>query len=702
MLRRQFKIRGLDCAEEVAILKRQLGPVAGEANLAFDVLRGRLTVAGPVPEDSELLRLVGETGMSAELWDASRPEAARSRLRARLRDYLMIGSGLALLGGYAASAPVDRPLFAVAALLGGWFVLPKAWFSARHLRPDMNFLMTVAVCGAIAIGDWAEAATVAFLFAVSNSLEAWSVGRARRAVEALLKIAPYEVDLLLADGRTQATLVSAIEVGSHFRVPPGSRIGLDGEVVAGESEVDQAAITGESRLVGKEPGSEVFAGTINGNGSIDVRVTKRSTETTIAKVIRMVEQAQASRSPSESWVERFSVIYTPVVLVAAIAGALIPPLIFNQPWEPSIYQALVLLVIGCPCALVISTPVSIVAGLTAAAGKGVLIKGGKALEAAAHVRAIAFDKTGTITRGKPAVVGIFPLAGHTETELLEIAAALEAGSSHPLARAIYEHAQGQGLSPVPATDFRIIPGKGASALLAGSPYWLGSHRYLKERGEETPEVHSKLEELSASGHSVVVIGMADHVCGFIALADQLRDSVPSTLASLRALGVEQIMMLTGDNEGTARWVSAAAGISSFRAELLPADKVKMIEELVDRWQSVAMVGDGVNDAPAMARSTLGIAMGAMGSDAAIEAADVALMTDDIAHLPWLIGHARRTLRVIKQNIGLSLVVKFVFAALSFAGYASLWAAIASDMGVSLVVIANGLRLLHAPNKGKRG
>ncbi len=696
MIQRQFKIRGLDCAEEVAILKRQLGPVAGEANLGFDVLRGRLTVVGPVPEDAELVRLVAETGMAAELWDASRPEAPASKLR----DYFMIGSGVALLAGYAASAPLERPLFAVSALLGGWFILPKAWFAVRHFRPDMNFLMTVAVGGAMGIGDWAEAATVAFLFAVSNSLEAWSVGRARRAVEALLKITPDEVELLLADGRTQTTAVPEMEPGQVFRVPPGARIGLDGLVVAGESEVDQAAITGESRPVAKAPGAEVFAGTINGNGSLDVRATKRSTETVIAKVIRMVEQAQASRSPSETWVERFALIYTPVVLLTAVLVALVPPLFWGQAWQGSIYQALVLLVIGCPCALVISTPVSIVAGLTAAAGQGVLIKGGKALEAAAHLRAIAFDKTGTITRGRPAVAGIYPLAGHNEVELLEIAAALEAGSRHPLAKAICEHAQAQGLAPVPATDFKMVPGKGASARLAGVPYWMGSHRYLEERGEETAEVHAKLEELSASGHSVVVIGTAEHVCGFIALADQIRESVPAALAALRALGVEEIVMLTGDNEGTARSVATAIGLTDFRAELLPTDKLRMVGELVDRWQAVAMVGDGVNDAPAMARSTLGIAMGAIGSDAAIEAADVALMTDDIAHLPWLIGHARQTMRVIQQNIGLSLVVKFGVAALSFAGYASLWAAIASDMGVSLVVIANGLRLLRAarPNE----
>jgi Cd2+/Zn2+-exporting ATPase len=680
----------LDCAEEVAILKRQLGPAAGEENLFFDVLRARMTVRGPVPEEGELLRLVAETGMAAEPWEETRPEAPASNLR----DPFTLLSGLCLLAGYLVPFAVSNYLFGVAALLGAWFILPKAWFAARHFRPDMNFLMTVAVAGAIALGDWAEGATVAFLFAVSNSLEAGSIGRARRAVEALLKIAPEQVDLILAGGHTASTPVSQVDPGQVFRVSPGSRIGLDGLVVNGASEVDQAAITGESRLVPKEAGAEVFAGTINGNGSLDVRATKRSTETTIAKVIRLVEQAQASRSPSETWVERFALIYTPVVLALAIAVALFPPLLLGLAWQPWIYQALVLLVIGCPCALVISTPVSIVAALTGAARQGVLVKGGNALEAAAHLRAIALDKTGTITQGRPVVAGVFPLSGHSERELLEIAAALEANSTHPLARAIREHAAAQGLVPAPATDFKIVPGKGASARLAGEAYWLGSHRYLEELGQETPPVHEELEELSRSGHSVVVIGTADHVCGFIALADGLRERVATTLEELRSLGIEELIMLTGDNEGTAAAVAAASGITAFRAELLPADKLKVIEELVAKWGSVAMVGDGVNDAPAMARSSLGIAMGAIGSDAAIEAADVALMTDDIGRVPWLIRHSRRTLTVIKQNIGLSLSVKFVVAGLALFGYASLWAAIGADMGVSLLVIANGLRLLQ--------
>lgn len=686
---RQFKIRGLDCAEEVAILKRQLGPIAGEENLVFDVLRGRMTVQGAVPETPELVRLVAQTGMAAEPWEESRPEVPASNAR----DRFMVASGLLLLSGYLVPIPASHYLFGMAALFGAWFILPKAWYSLRHLRPDMNFLMTVAVSGAIGLGDWAEAAAVAFLFAVSNSLEAWSIGRARRAVEALLKIAPEQVDLLLADGRTQPTPAAAVEPGQKFRVSPGSRIGLDGVVVSGMSEVDQAPITGESQLVPKEVGSAVFAGTINGNGTIDVEATKRSTETTIAKVIRLVEQAQASRAPSESWVERFARIYTPAVLSAAILIALIPPLLFGQPWYPWIYQALVLLVIGCPCALVISTPVSIVAGLTGAAHQGVLIKGGKALEAAAHIKAIALDKTGTITSGRPAVAGIFPLAGHSEGELLSIAASLEAGSSHPLARAICDHSAQQGIIATPAVDFRALPGKGASAVLGGTAYWLGSHRFLEERGEETPDVHEKIEQLSASGHSVVVIGNAEHVCGFIALADQLREGIPGTLSALRKLGVAKLLMLTGDNQGTAQAVAAEAGITDLQAELLPADKLKVIEGLVAEYGVVAMVGDGVNDAPAMARATLGIAMGAIGTDAAIEAADIALMADDLSRVPWLIRHARRTIAVIKQNIGLSLSVKFVVAGLALAGYASLWAAIAADMGVSLLVIVNGLRLL---------
>ncbi len=721
--RTQFKIHGMDCAEEVAILRRELGSlVGGEQNLTFDVLQGRLTVSGSRPDASVIMDAVRRTGMRAELWqveNASAPVASRgwgARTVVTVASGVLTVAGLAahawLIGGVAAALGseglgatatiplIARVLYIGAVLSGAWFVLPKAWYSLRRLRPDMNLLMTIAVLGAIGIGEWFEAATVSFLFALSLALESWSVGRARRAVEALMKIAPETVSVVLPDGTTQATPSAQVSLGTVFRVPPGERIGLDGTVTQGTTEVNQAPITGESLPVTKEPGCVVFAGTINGNGLIEVRSTKIASDTTLAHVIRLVAESQGRRAPAEQWVNRFAQIYTPAVFAMAILVAAIPPLVFQQPWGAWFYQALVLLVIGCPCALVISTPVSIVAGLAAAARNGVLVKGGLALELPARLKAIAMDKTGTLTEGKPAVAKVVALNGHTEQELLERAGALEASSEHPLARAICEYVNSRGSRPELALDFTLIPGKGATAQLDGRLFWLGSHRFLEERGQETPEVHSLLDELSKTGHSVVVIGNETHVCGFIALADRLRPGVREVLVATHALGVPHVVMLTGDTEGTARTIAKQAGIDEVHAELLPADKVAVMESLVQKYGVVAMVGDGVNDAPAMARSSLGIAMGAIGSDAAIEAADIALMSDDLHQLPWLIAHSRRTVSIIRQNIALSLAVKFIFVVLAFSGHASLWAAIAADMGVSLLVIFNGLRLLNSTSQAR--
>lgn len=718
----QFKIHGMDCAEEVSILKRELRDLIGnESDLSFDILNGRMTlqVGGRLSAQQVIERVAG-TGMSAELWNGPAQRASRGETRSWWRDTrtaVTVLSGSLVAVGFCVHVVLSSSLFAafaaehvgaggvipipvrmlylLAVIAGAWFVLPKAWFSLRRFRPDMNLLMTVAVIGAVALGQWFEAATVSFLFALSLALESWSVGRARRAVEALMKIAPESVGVLESDGTIREELSASIPVGTLFRVRPGERIGLDGTVVQGTTDVNQAPITGESLPVTKEPESSVFAGTINGNGVIDVRSTKSASDTTLAHVIRLVEESQGRRSPAEQWVTRFAHIYTPTVFAVAILTAIVPPLLFHQPWETWFYQSLVLLVIGCPCALVISTPVSIVAGLAAAARNGVLVKGGLALETPARLKAIAMDKTGTLTEGRPSVAKVVALNGHTEQELIERAGAMECSSQHPLARAICDYVSARGLQPGPVADFTLIPGKGATARLDGRSFWLGSHRFLEERGQETQEVHSLLGELSAAGHSVVVIGNETHVCGFIALADRLRPGIPELLAAIRALGVRHIVMLTGDNEGTARTIAQQAGIEEVRAELLPADKVAAIESLVQQYESVAMVGDGVNDAPAMARASLGIAMGAIGSDATIEAADVALMSDDLHQLPWLISHSRRTLSIIRQNIVLSLAVKFVFVALAFAGHASLWAAIAADMGVSLVVIFNALRLLSS-------
>ena len=556
----------------------------------------------------------------------------------------------------------------------------------------MNLLMTIAVTGAVVIGEWFEAATVAFLFALSLALESWSVGRARRAVEALLELAPSTVRLVEPDS-TREVPADRAQVGSLFLVRPGERIALDGEVRKGESLVDEAPITGESLPVTKVPGASVFAGSINGDGALEVAATKPAGQTVLANIIRLVREARSRRAPSEQWVSAFARIYTPAVLGLAVIVWLVPPLLFGGSWGNWVYRALVLLVIGCPCALVISTPVSIVASLTAAARQGVLIKGGVFVEAPARLSAIAFDKTGTLTEGRPAVVEVVPLNEHTEQQLLAIAAGMESRSNHPLARAIVANAAERGIRPLPVQDFHAIQGKGATGRLDGRRYWLGSHRYLEERRQETPQIHAAFTALSEGGRTVVAIGNDEHVCGFIALADPIRPMARHVLDELRDLGIEEVVMLTGDNTGTAETIGGLAGVDQIRAELLPEDKVAAVETLLARHGATAMVGDGVNDAPAMARATVGVAMGAAGSDAAIETADIALMADDLSKLPWLVRHSRRTLRVIRQNIAFSLTVKAAFVALTLWGVASLWAAIAADMGASLLVIFNGLRLL---------
>lgn len=714
----EFKIHGMDCAEEVDVLRREIGPLVGGGNhLTFDILRGKMSVNTPVATAADIIRAVSRTGMRAEPW-MEEPRSGGERdvgLWSRHgRTIVTVVSGVMTVTGFLAHAALSggfrealgseglglahdvplaaRLLYAWGVIAGGWFVAPKALFALRRLRPDMNLLMTIAVIGAVIIGEWLEASLVTFLFALSLALEAWSVGRARRAVEALLDLAPTTVRVL-TDGRELEVPAEEASVGSVFVVRPGARIPLDGEVVRGNSEVNQAPITGESVPVLKEPGAQVFAGTINGNGALEVRSSKAASDTTLAHIIQMVGAAQAKKAPSEQWVERFARYYTPIVFASAILVFLVPPLVFGGGWQEWTYRALVLLVIGCPCALVISTPVSIVAALAASARNGVLIKGGVYVEAPARLNAIAMDKTGTLTEGRPRVSQVLPETGVSERELLEIAAAMESQSDHPLARAIVDFCKEKGIAPRGVANLTAIQGKGATGTIDGKSYWLGSHRYLEDRGEETPEVHSRLQQLG-SGQSVVVVGNEQRVVGMITLADAVRPESAKTVAELRRAGVAHVVMLTGDNNPTAHAIAKATGVDEVHAELLPEDKVNSVEMLVTKYQHVAMVGDGVNDAPAMARATLGIAMGAMGSDAAIEAADIALMSDDLSKLPWLVRHSRRALSIIRQNITLSLAVKALFVVLTFAGFASLWAAIAADMGMSLLVIFNALRLLR--------
>jgi Cd2+/Zn2+-exporting ATPase len=716
---RAFKVSGLHCAEEVAVLKREIGPVVGgEDRLAFDVLNGRVTVAEDAQRvpDRDILAAIKRTGMSARRWEPGREIDGSDERQRRQQVWLTALSGLCVLAGLAlhvwlaggfaealrlfsghAGQPMPLPeiaAYAFAIGFGARYVLVKAWHAARRLQPDINLLMVIAVAGAIAIGEWFEAATVAFLFALSLTLESWSIGRARRAISALLDLTPPIVHALSAGGEEREIAAAEAPVGTRFIVRPGERIALDGRIVLGTSMVDQAPITGESVPVVKEPGGEVFAGTINGDGALEVESTKAAEDTTLARITRLVEGAHSRRARVEQWVDQFARVYTPAVLALALAIFVVPPLLFDAAWDDWFYRALVLLVIACPCALVISTPVSIVAALAASARQGVLIKGGTYVEQPARLRAMAFDKTGTLSWGQPAVVAVVPFNGHSEQELIERATALEARSTHPLASAILEHGRKLGIGIAPADGIQVLQGKGVVGRSQGETFWLGSHRYLVERGQETGEVIDRAAALEQAGHTVVVIGNERQVCGLIAVADTVRPEAASVIADLRARGIEHLIMLTGDNRVTAEAIARQVGIDEVRAELLPEDKVGAVEELVSKYGTIAMVGDGVNDAPAMARASFGIAMGAAGSDAAIETADIALMADDLAKLPWLVDHSRRTLAIIRQNIAFSLAVKALFVALTFAGYATLWGAIAADVGASLLVVMNALRLLR--------
>ena len=717
--RAEFRVRELDCAEEVAALRGELTSRPGILALDFDVLNARLSVEyeNSVTAPPDIVAHVARTGMHAEPWQKAQVDEPVIWYRQK-RPVLTTASGLLLVSGMLihgmlagnflhalqglSTALPAIVLYISAAIAGAWLVVPRALSAVRRLRPDMNLLMCVAVVGAMALGDWIEAATTAFLFSLALLLEQWSLGRTRRAIAALLELTPPTARFVCPEhGTIEEQRVENIPLGATVVVRAGERIPLDGVVLKGQSHVSEAPITGESIPVSKREGSEVFAGTINGDGSLEFRVTKRAADTTLSRIVHLVQEAQSRRAPSEQWVERFAVWYTPAMLLLAVAIAAIPPLIFGANAGEWFYRGLVTLVIACPCALVISTPVTIVSALTAAARFGVLIKGGMALESAAHLQVVAFDKTGTLTRGQPAVQTIVPFSGHNSQELLERAKALEVHSRHPMALAVVRQADAEGIETVPVVEFRELSGRGAEGLIRGRLFWIGSHRLMHEKGAETPDVHARALEMEDAGHSVVAVGNDSHVCGLISIADEVRPDVSQTIRDLKQAGVRQVVMLTGDNEQTAHGVQKATGIDLYRAELLPEDKLHIVEDLVKQYGTVAMVGDGVNDAPALAQATLGIAMGAIGTAVAVETADVVLMADDLSRVPWLMQHARRALRVIRQNVAFALGLKLLFVVLTLCGMASLWLAIAADTGATLLVIFNGMRLLSANTPASR-
>ena len=714
-----FRIHGMDCAEEVATLNRVLTAIPiPESGLSFDLLNGKLTIKADCTQE-RIRAEISKTGMRATPWQEHLREEEQTKgfWAKHVREILCCTSGIAIVFAFVfhawdaglmsalaegdvqdfLHAPLAVILLLISVACGAAPVLPKAWYALRSLRADMNLLMIVAIAGALVLGEWFEAALVSFLFSLALLLETWSVGRARRAIATLMNLAPATARFRCGDcagDDFREAPIAEVPLNAIVKVLPGERIPLDGEVVHGATSVNQAPITGESIPVVKTAGDAVFAGTINNEGAFDFRVTRLAADSSLARIIRKVEEAQESRAPAEQWVERFARYYTPVMMLLALLVAALPPLLAGTPAAQSIYQALVLLVIACPCALVISTPVSIVAGLTTAARAGVLIKGGAYLEMPARLKVLAFDKTGTLTLGEPRVQRVLPSNDHTAEQLLAVAAGIESLSTHPLAQAIVRHAGETGVVYQPATHYTAIPGKGAEAVVDGRTYWIGSHRLFQERGHDCEATGCLAESIEDAGHTVVLVGTDSHVCGLISIADEARPESRGAIAALRQAGVRHIVMLTGDNERTARDLAALTGVDAYHASQLPEDKAERIVELAEKHGTTGMVGDGVNDAPAMAAAQLAIAMGAAGSDAAIETADIALMSDDLSRLPWLVGHSHRTLRVVQQNVAFALGLKAVVLLLALAGWGTLWLAILADMGASLLVIFNGLRLLR--------
>lgn len=611
----------------------------------------------------------------------------------------LTGVGLFLNWMHFGPAWLGTVTFALATLAGGMLVFPAAWKALLAIRLDMNVLMTVAVAGAWIIGEHGEAAAVVFLFSLSELLESWAATRARRAVQALLELSPPTAIVIEADGTEREIAVAEVAIGAEIRVRSGSRVPLDGEVVSGDSSVDQAPITGESVPVDKAPGDPVFAGTVNGEGSLKVRVTKLAGDSTLARIIELVGEAEEQKPPTQRWVDRFAAIYTPAVFIAAILVAVFPPLLMGQAWNPWVYRSLVLLVIACPCALVIATPVSIVSGLTALARRGVLVKGGVFLEAVGKLRALAVDKTGTITQGKPQVTGITTVGELSEEEILRFAASINSHSEHPLAVAIVDAAHSRNLNFEPAGDYQSVTGQGAHANIGGHPHFIGNHKMAHEAGICTPEIEAILAGIEAKGQSLAVLGHAPHegcagkILGIIAIADTLRPEVTEALRLIHAAGIEKIIMLSGDNQRTASAIAKQAGIDEAIGDLMPDQKVDHIRKLVEQYTHVGMIGDGVNDAPALAIASVGFAMGAIGSDTAIETADIALMKDDLTKVAETVILGRRTLRIIRFNVIFALAIKAVFLILAFLGIAGLWLAILADTGATLLVILNSLRLL---------
>jgi len=689
-----FRVSGIDCPSCAGTISKSLDRLEGVSGVMVDVLKGevKITVARRGPSRDMLAKAITGAGFAVRP-DGPAVERPRGPLLAAVVSGLALGIGL-LLSWLAAPAGVSIAAMIVSIGAGAWYVAPRGIKAIRAGSPDMHALMTIAAVGAALIGEWAEGASAMFLFSVALLLEEWAVGRARRAITALMTLAPAEA-LVIRLGGDQRVPVGQVRVGERFRVRPGERVALDGFITAGTSALNEAPITGESLPADRAPGDRVFAGAINGHGALEVRSSAPASDTTLARILHAVEDAQASRAPVQSLVDRFARVYTPAVVGLAVLVAVLPPLFGLGGFEQWLYRALTLVVIACPCALVISTPVTLVSALTGAARMGALIKGGAQLEALARVTAVAFDKTGTLTEGRPVVTDVIAMDGRPESDILRLAASVEQHSEHPVARAITQAALERQLVLFPSTEFTAMPGWGARAVVEGAKLTLGNRRLCDEIGACRDDVHALLERLEQDGKTAILLAQGREALGVVAVADRIRPEAAAALAALRRSGVRRLVMLTGDSETAARAVARVVGVTDIGARLLPEEKLAAVRELQAEGEVLAVVGDGVNDAPALAAATVGIAMGAAGTDVAIETADVALMRDDLTLLAPLLRRARTTLGIIRQNIALALGVKAVFLVLALLGQATLWMAVAADMGASLLVIANGLRALPA-------
>nr|WP_240039400.1 heavy metal translocating P-type ATPase [Achromobacter aloeverae] len=687
----------MDCPTEETLIRRKLGAMPEVRQLHFNLMQRVLTVVHATPALASVQAAIKDLGMTPSVLEGSAaptPAAAPTRWRGLIAGGVLAAlaeavhfAGNPLLG----PVPVSAALALLAVLACGLTTYRKGWIAIRNGNLNINALMSIAVTGAAAIGQWPEAAMVMFLFNVAELIEARSLDRARNAVRGLLDLAPAQATVRQADGSWQDAPAASLKVGDVVRVRPGERIAADGVLVAGASAVDQSPITGESLPAEKTVGDPVYAATVNTHGAFEYRVSAAAADSTLARIIHAVEQAQGARAPTQRFIDRFARIYTPAVVALALLVACVPPLALGQPWLVAIYRALTLLIIACPCALVISTPVSVVSGLTAAARRGILIKGGAYLENGRRLRWLALDKTGTITHGRPTLTDLLPLDGTPEAAARRAAASLAARSDHPVSLAIAAGAAVAGpLAEV--EEFAALPGRGTRGRIDGVTYHLGNARLMRELGLDTPALAQALDALESQGKTAVVLADPQRALAIAAVADTVKPASRQAIADLHALGL-RTLMLSGDNQATVRAIADEVGMDAALGEQLPEHKLQALEERAGEGL-VGMVGDGINDAPALARADIGFAMGAAGTGTAIETADVALMDDDLRKIGEFVRLSRATHRVLVQNIVLALGIKAVFLALTLAGAATLWMAVFADVGASLLVVANGLRLLR--------